>query len=132
MYRAASGAEEVEVGGDFYDFIQTPEGWVVLLGDVTGKGVEAASMTSLVRHGARFLSKHEQSPGRILGRLNEELREQPGMWLCSALCARLHRDRVVISSAGPSGAVHRPRRRKDPGDRRRRPDPRSVERMEPR
>ncbi len=100
MYRAASGAEEVEVGGDFYDFIQTPDGWVVLLGDVTGKGVEAASMTSLVRHGARFLSKHEQSPGKILSRLNEELREQPGMWLCSALCARLHRDRVVISSAG--------------------------------
>ena len=100
MYRAARGAEEVEVGGDFYDFIQTPDGWVVLLGDVTGKGVEAASMTSLVRHGARFLGKHEQSPGKILARLNEELREQPGMWLCSALCVRLHRDRVVISSAG--------------------------------
>jgi serine phosphatase RsbU (regulator of sigma subunit) len=100
MYRAARGAEEVEVGGDFYDFIQTPEGWVVLLGDVTGKGVEAAAMTSLVRHGARFLSKQEQSPGKILARLNDELREQPGMWLCSALCVRLHPDRVLISSAG--------------------------------
>lgn len=100
MYRAATGAEEVEVGGDFYDFIPTPEGWVVLLGDVTGKGVEAASMTSLVRHGARFLGRDGQSPGKILARLNEELRQQPGMWLCSALCVRLHIDRVVISSAG--------------------------------
>jgi PAS domain S-box-containing protein len=100
MYRAARGAEEVEVGGDFYDFIQIPDGWVVLLGDVTGKGVEAAAMTSLVRHGARFLSKQEQSPGKILARLNDELREQSGMWLCSALCVRLHQDRVVISSAG--------------------------------
>jgi serine phosphatase RsbU (regulator of sigma subunit) len=46
------------------------------------------------------LSKQEQSPGKILARLNDELREQSGMWLCSALCVRLHQDRVVISSAG--------------------------------
>jgi serine phosphatase RsbU (regulator of sigma subunit) len=57
-------------------------------------------MTSLVRHGAHFIAKHETSPSRILARLNEALREQPGMWLCSALCASLHPDRVVISSAG--------------------------------
>ena len=128
MYRAARGAEEVEVGGDFYDFIQTPDGWVVLLGDVTGKGVEAASMTSLVRHGARFLGKYEQSPGKILARLNEELRQQPGMWLCSALCVRLHRDRVVISSAGhPAPFVVRADGRiREIGVSR--ADPRSVER----
>lgn len=100
LYRAAGDAEEVEVGGDFYDFFPTEQGWVVLLGDVTGKGVEAAALTSLVRHGARFLSKHEHSPSRILAGLDEELRAQPGLWLCSALCIRLHPDRVVVSSAG--------------------------------
>ncbi|HZU61272.1 MAG TPA: PP2C family protein-serine/threonine phosphatase, partial [Solirubrobacteraceae bacterium] len=76
------------------------EGWIVLLGDVTGRGVEAAAMTSLVRHGARFLAKEEHRPSRILARLNEALREQPGLSLCSALCARLEGDRAIMSSAG--------------------------------
>jgi serine phosphatase RsbU (regulator of sigma subunit)/PAS domain-containing protein len=100
MYRAASASDEVEVGGDFYDFFETPSGWIVLLGDVTGRGVEAAAMTSLVRHGARFLSKHEHVPSRILARLDEALREQPGLSLCSALCVRLDSDRFVMSSGG--------------------------------
>jgi PAS domain S-box-containing protein len=100
MYRPASLSDEVEVGGDFYDFFETPNGWIVLLGDVTGRGVEAASMTSLVRHGARFLAKYEHSPAMILTRLNDALREQPGLSLCSALCARLQDGLVVMSSAG--------------------------------
>jgi serine phosphatase RsbU (regulator of sigma subunit) len=72
----------------------------VLLGDVTGKGLEAAALTSLVRHGARFLSRYEHSPSRILAGLNDALREQPGLWLCTALCVRLHRDEPVIACAG--------------------------------
>lgn len=100
MYRAASASDEVEVGGDFYDFIQTPAGWFVLLGDVTGRGVEAASMTSLLRYGARFLVRDEHSPAAILGRLDEALRELPGLSLCTALCVRLGGGEVVISSAG--------------------------------
>jgi PAS domain S-box-containing protein len=100
MYRPASASDEVEVGGDFYDFFETPAGWLVLLGDVTGRGVQAASMTSLVRHGARFLARDEHRPSGILARLNEALREQPGLSLCSALCARLEDGRVVMSSAG--------------------------------
>jgi serine phosphatase RsbU (regulator of sigma subunit) len=100
MYRPASGLDEVEVGGDFYDFFETPAGWIVLLGDVTGRGVDAAAMTSLVRHGARFLAKHEHDPSQILADLDEALREQPGVSLCSAICARLEPSRIVISSAG--------------------------------
>lgn len=100
LYRPASVSDEVEVGGDFYDFFETPRGWIVLLGDVTGRGVEAASMTSLVRHGARFLAKDEHSPSTILTRLNEALREQSGLSLCSALCARLEHGQLVMSSAG--------------------------------
>lgn len=100
MYRPATASDEVEVGGDFYDFFQTPEGWIVVLGDVTGRGVQAASMTSLVRHGARFLAKVEHSPSAILAGLNQALREQLGLSLCSALCVRLEPGRVVMSSAG--------------------------------
>jgi serine phosphatase RsbU (regulator of sigma subunit) len=100
MYRPASAFDEVEVGGDFYDFFESPAGWLVLLGDVTGRGVEAASMTSLVRHGARFLAKREESPSRILAELDEELRARPGLSLCSALCMRLEHGSFVMSSAG--------------------------------
>ncbi len=105
LYRAARDAEEVEVGGDFYDFYESDGAWIVLLGDVTGKGVEAAALTSLVRHGARFLSKYERSPRQILARLNEALSEQPGLWLCTAVCARLERDRAVVASAGHPGPL---------------------------
>ena len=102
---AARAAEEVEVGGDFYDFYRGEDGWIVLLGDVTGKGVEAAALTSLVRHGARFLSRYERSPSQILAGLNEALREQPGLWLLTALCARLHRREAIIASAGHPPAL---------------------------
>jgi serine phosphatase RsbU (regulator of sigma subunit) len=105
LYRAARAAAEVEVGGDFYDFFRTQDGWLVLLGDVTGKGVEAASLTSLVRHGGRFLSRYERSPGRILAGLNDALREQPGLWLCTAMCARLRPGEAVIASAGHPPAL---------------------------
>ena len=105
FYRAARVAEEIEVGGDFYDFYDNDDAWIVLLGDVTGKGVEAAALTSLVRHGARFLSKYERSPSRILVRLNEALSEQPGLWLCTAVCVRLHREEAVIASAGHPPAL---------------------------
>jgi serine phosphatase RsbU (regulator of sigma subunit) len=57
-------------------------------------------MTSLVRHGARFLAKREQSPSRILAELDEELRARTGLSLCSALCVRLEHGRFVMSSAG--------------------------------
>jgi serine phosphatase RsbU (regulator of sigma subunit) len=67
---------------------------------VTGRGVEAASMTSLVRHGARFLAKQEQTPSAILARLDEALREQSGLSLCSALCVMLQGGRFLMSSAG--------------------------------
>jgi PAS domain S-box-containing protein len=105
LYRAAPAAVEVEVGGDFYDFYHGEHGWLVLLGDVTGKGVEAAALTSLVRHGTRFLGRYEHSPSRILAGLNEALREQPGMWLCTAMCARLQSDGAVIASAGHPPAL---------------------------
>jgi PAS domain S-box-containing protein len=104
LYRAARAAEEVEVGGDFYDFYEN-DGWVVLLGDVTGKGVEAAALTSLVRHGARFLSRYEPKPCRILAGLNTALREQPGLLLCTALCVRLERGRAAMASAGHPPAL---------------------------
>jgi serine phosphatase RsbU (regulator of sigma subunit) len=98
-YRPA-GAAEVQVGGDFFDFFPTEAGWIVILGDVAGRGVEAAAMTALVRHGARFVSQVQDGPAAILTRLDEALRQQPTLSLCSALCMRLHDAHLAVSSAG--------------------------------
>jgi serine phosphatase RsbU (regulator of sigma subunit) len=100
MYRPGGAAEETEVGGDFYDFFRTDGGWVVLLGDVTGKGMEAAAMTALVRHGARFLARQLPDPGAIFAEIDEALRERGSLSLCTAVCARLQSDHAVIGVAG--------------------------------
>jgi PAS domain S-box-containing protein len=113
LYRAAGADPELEVGGDFYDFLQTPEGWITIIGDVTGKGVEAASLTSLLRHGARFIGQGDARPATILRRLDLALDRHGPLSLCTTLCVALSADGVVFSSAGhpmpllvsPSGAV---------------------------
>jgi PAS domain S-box-containing protein len=100
MYRPADLSGSVEVGGDFYDAFRAEPGWMVLIGDVTGKGVEAAAMTSLVRHGARFVGEYLPEPSEVLGRLDRALRAQPHLSLCTALCLRLDGDRITLASAG--------------------------------
>ncbi len=100
LYRPARTGEEVEVGGDFYDAFKSERGWIMLIGDVTGKGIEAAAMTSLVRHGARFVGEQLPDPAGILARLDAALRQQPNLSLCSALCLRIEGDRVCFASAG--------------------------------
>jgi anti-anti-sigma factor len=107
LYRPA-GAAEVEVGGDFYDFFAVPDGWIVIIGDVAGKGVHAAATAGLMRHGARFVSQAESSPAAILARLDEALRQQPAVSLCSALCMSVHSQHLLVSCAGhPSPVIVR-------------------------
>jgi PAS domain S-box-containing protein len=69
LYRAAAGAQ---VGGDFYGAWRMPGGeTAVLVGDVSGKGVEAAGLTAAVRYAAEGLSMHERDPGAMVTQLNE-------------------------------------------------------------
>jgi serine phosphatase RsbU (regulator of sigma subunit) len=71
-YAAASATEEV--GGDFYDVFALDGGrWAVVVGDVRGKGVEAAAVTGLTRHTIRSASLHLDSPSALLSHLNEIL-----------------------------------------------------------
>jgi PAS domain S-box-containing protein len=68
LYRAAAGAM---VGGDLYDVWVLPNDQVaVMVGDVAGKGVQAAGTTGMVRYIAEGLSAHEQDPGRLLDELS--------------------------------------------------------------
>jgi anti-anti-sigma factor len=104
LYRPA-GSVEVQVGGDFYDFFATGAGWTVILGDVAGKGVEAAAMAALVRHGARFMSQADKPPAAVLAGLDDALRQQPRLSLCSALCMSVQSTHLLVSSAGHPGPL---------------------------
>ena len=77
-YRAAG--EGNEVGGDFYDVFQrTDSSWIVALGDVCGKGAEAAALTALARYTLRAAAISDGAPRRLMASLNEAiLRDQPG------------------------------------------------------
>jgi serine phosphatase RsbU (regulator of sigma subunit) len=110
LYRPGGASERVDVGGDFYELFDSDDGWFALIGDVTGRGVNAAAMTALMRHGARFASRLEPQPAAILSRLNEFLRQRPGNPLCTALCVQLRDGQVVLCSAGhPPAMIAGPR-----------------------
>ncbi len=86
-----SVGESSEVGGDFYDLINTVEdGWVCAIGDVRGKGVEAASVTALARYTIRAVTMKDDRPSEVLAALNEAmLRQLPEDRFCTAACIRL-------------------------------------------
>jgi hypothetical protein len=72
IYRPADGP--VDVGGDFYDLHVQPDGSTVfMLGDVCGKGAEAAAMSGRVRHALAALRLVEDDPIRLLRLLNQAL-----------------------------------------------------------
>jgi PAS domain S-box-containing protein len=83
--------EANDVGGDFYDLINTVEdGWVCAIGDVRGKGVEAASVTALARYTIRAVTLKDDRPSEVLAALNEAmLRQLPEDRFCTAACVRL-------------------------------------------
>ncbi|MDQ1373479.1 MAG: hypothetical protein QOJ09_817, partial [Actinomycetota bacterium] len=69
----------MEVGGDFYDVFETREGhWGIAVGDVCGKGAEAAALTALTRYTVRTAAMYEESAGGVLTVLNKALLHQRG------------------------------------------------------
>ncbi|HTD57659.1 MAG TPA: SpoIIE family protein phosphatase [Solirubrobacteraceae bacterium] len=98
LYRPAGHGSEV--GGDFYDVWEAGEEWLVMIGDVTGKGVGAAALTSLVRYTARAASDFDRRPAQILTRVDAALRRRPDLSVCTALCLRLTLEHGTLASGG--------------------------------
>lgn len=74
-YRAAG--ELNRVGGDFYDvFGRSPNEWVVVIGDVSGKGAPAAAVTALARYTLRTAVSNASRPSQALNALNDALLER--------------------------------------------------------
>ncbi|MFL5863881.1 MAG: SpoIIE family protein phosphatase [Solirubrobacteraceae bacterium] len=92
--------EGTEVGGDFYDVWRIANGWMIIIGDVTGKGVQAAALTALVRHTMRTASEFESSPAELLARVDRTLKGQRSRSVCTALCLRLEPNRATLAVGG--------------------------------
>jgi len=62
------------VGGDWYDYIELPDGkWGFVLADVSGKGMAAALLMSATRGVFRAIAENIESPGEVLARINRSL-----------------------------------------------------------
>lgn len=123
-YRPAGAGDEV--GGDFYDIFQTgPDRWVVVIGDVRGKGVGAAVVTTLARYTLRAAAAADTSPSRALRLLNEvlcqhdtdrfvtvgyvQLVRHDGGWSATVCSAghplALHRQGATLQALGAPGSL---------------------------
>jgi sigma-B regulation protein RsbU (phosphoserine phosphatase) len=104
VYRPAGAGDEV--GGDFYDVFEIGRReWVVILGDVSGKGAAAAAVTALARYTLRAAAMRSRRPSDVLRELNSALLVDGGDRYCTVVCLRLRRDRddqvvVTIASGG--------------------------------
>jgi serine phosphatase RsbU (regulator of sigma subunit) len=94
------GQSGTQVGGDFYDVFPVAGGHMVLLGDVTGKGVAAASLTALVRHTARTAARFDPRPAAVLEIVDAALTERPRPAPVTMLCGVLHDDHVLLAAGG--------------------------------
>ena len=91
-----------QVGGDFYQVLPLPEGGLmVVLGDVSGKGLRAAMVVSMAVGAVRAIAKETAEPAEILTRLNRELTGNLKSGFVTCLCARFDADgKVTVANAG--------------------------------
>ena len=93
-----------EVSGDFYDFVALPDGrYLWGLGDVAGKGMNAALLMAKTISLLRCLGKAAPPPGQLLARLNDELCETTRRGVFVTLVAGLYdpaQGEIVLASAG--------------------------------
>ena len=112
-------SEGLEVSGDFYDVFPVQDAWAITIGDVCGKGQEAAAMTAAARHAIRVLARWNTDPADVLAKVNEVM--LAGDYEDRFVTAKLaylrwdgSRVRVELASAGhPGPAVVRPDGRVD-------------------
>jgi serine phosphatase RsbU (regulator of sigma subunit)/PAS domain-containing protein len=112
-------SEGLEVSGDFYDVFPVQDGWAITVGDVCGKGQEAAAMTAAARHAIRALAHLNRDPVDVLAKVNEVI--LAGDYEDRFVTAKLAylrwddgRGHAVLASSGhPGPAVVRPDGRVD-------------------
>jgi serine phosphatase RsbU (regulator of sigma subunit) len=108
-YFRPMGAGE-EVGGDFYDAFGDRKSCWLIVGDVCGKGAEAAALTGFLRHTTAAYAREETCPARVLTQVNTAMLDQDfdGRF-ATAILARIRFDHgrveLTLAVAGHPGAL---------------------------
>ncbi len=91
-----------QVGGDFFQILPLQSGGVLLvIGDVSGKGLPAAMTVSLLVGTVRTLAHYTQSPGEILTAMNQRMLTRSGGGFTTCLVLRVDKDgKLTIANAG--------------------------------
>jgi hypothetical protein len=90
-----------EVGGDFYQVLVQADGCtLVIVGDVSGKGLKAAMTGALAIGALRTLAAEGLGPAELLRRLNGQIVEAKNEGFITCICARLGGDGMTIANAG--------------------------------
>ena len=100
--RYATGVQGTEVGGDWYDIVDVGARTILIVGDVSGRGLTAASVMAGVRHAIRTLAIHGDAPKEILAKVNRpDLVDLAGHFV-TVLCVELDREagRIGAATAG--------------------------------
>jgi sigma-B regulation protein RsbU (phosphoserine phosphatase) len=102
-YEAAG--DGFDVGGDFYDVFETARNdWAIAIGDVCGKGPEAAALTALVRYTIRAAAIQTRRPRLVLNLVNEAVLRNDPEQFCTVAYVRLRPEgegiRLTASCAG--------------------------------
>jgi serine phosphatase RsbU (regulator of sigma subunit) len=96
-----------EISGDFYDVFRARDGWAIAVGDVCGKGQDAAAMTAAARHAIRALAHVHGTPADVLAAANEVLvaEDYDDRFVTAALAFIRQRGRGVQVQLGSCGHV---------------------------
>ena len=101
-YEAAGAGNEV--GGDFYDvFEATPGRWRFAIGDVCGKGPEAAAVTGLTRHALRILAREGHDVPTVLERLNALIVDEGAR---ARFITLIHGELIPAPGPGEAAAIY--------------------------
>jgi serine phosphatase RsbU (regulator of sigma subunit) len=98
-----AGVDDLEIGGDFYDVVVVDDDRVVtIVGDVSGRGVDAAAVMAKARHAFRALAARGDTPADILAGLTKLIDVRTDRHFATVICASIDvRDhRLTIANAG--------------------------------
>ena len=110
--RYEPASRPLEVGGDWYDLVELPDGRIgIVVGDCVGHGLEAATVMGQLRSACRALLLQDASPAQTLSAMDRFSARVPGAYCSTVFCGILDQDtgQLTYSSAGhPPGILAHP------------------------
>lgn len=105
-------AEGKPVGGDFYDLLFVPGGWWLVIGDVAGRGTQAAALTSIIRYTVRTAAQLTDDLATAARQVDETLRERGESSFCTLALMRVGESgptQVLCAGHPPPAVIHEDR-----------------------